>query len=99
MCHNFHIRGNSCLFFVKKIFFEKKSTMAKKQPTKSTPTRRSIRKKNVTRKEEKTAIVTPTKKKVSTSKYIHYILVFLNCRCTTATNLTYQSHNLLDKRT
>jgi hypothetical protein len=59
--------------------------MAKKQPTKSTPTRRSIGKKNVTKKEEKTAIVTPTKKKVSSSNYIHSFLVFLNSRCTTAT--------------
>ena len=84
MCHNFHIRGNSCLFFCEK----KTSTMGKKQPTKSTPTRSSIRKKNVTKKQEKTAIVTPTKKKVSSSsKYIHYILVFLHHRCTTATNL------------
>lgn len=41
MCHNFHIRGNSCLFFCEK----KTSTMGKKQPTKSTPTRSSIRKK------------------------------------------------------
>ena len=89
MCHNFHIRGYSCHFFCKNFFFEKISTMAKKQPTKSTPKRRSIRKKNVTRKEEKTAIVTPTKKKVSTSKYIHYILVFLHCRYTTATNSPY----------
>ena len=62
--------------------------MAKKQPTKITPTRTSNRKKNVTKKIEKTAIVTPTKKKVSSSsKYIHYILVFLHHRCTTATNL------------
>ena len=44
-------------------FGEKTSTMAKKQPTKSTPTRRSIRKKNVTKKREKMVIVTPTKKK------------------------------------
>ncbi len=34
-------------------FCEKKSTMAKKQPTKSTPTRRSIRKKKRHKEERK----------------------------------------------
>ena len=82
MCHNFHIRGNSCLFLSKKKYNGEKTTY------KEYSYKEINSKKNVTKKREKTAIVTPTKKKVSSSlKYIHYILVFLHCRCTTATNL------------
>ncbi len=58
MCHNFHIRENSCLFFCEKKYNGEKTTY-KEYSYKEI----NSKKKNLTKKREKTAIVTPTKKK------------------------------------